>query len=180
MQHTRRGVAVLAGRTPVRRGNRGGELLDQRRAEHATIGQMIQRRILIEPAHMHRPLDDFSFASQLQVLPVASNRDHAAIEEGRFVPIDRDLGLTRRAAPLERGEIHEGKANRAFYLVHVRSGEKDGGAMRVDARDRLSQAVSPRVLQKFENRILIIAERLRHRSTQLVACKIPALRKVNG
>jgi len=74
----------------------------------------------------------------------------------------------------------KGKRMARFTLYTSGPARKTAAPWVSISRDRLSQAVSPRVLQKFENRILIVAERLRHRSTQLVACKDPALRNVNG
>ena len=85
---------------------------------------------------MHRPFDDFAvFAAKMQASRVAPHRHGAEIKLRRIAAVDGNFVFTGRAALFEAREIHEGKANGALHLMDLGAGEKNHGAMRVDALD---------------------------------------------
>ncbi len=112
------------------------------------LGDLVERRVLIEAAHMHGPFDGLTPAVEGEAAVGPRDRQDAEIEAGGIAAIDLDLALASGLALQERREVHEGKAHRAFHLVGVGPGEKDGRAMGVDAPDGLGYAMSRRIGEK--------------------------------
>ncbi len=131
--------------------DRERELVDDRVRYAAAPGDAIERRVLVEAAHMRDPFDRFARAAEAQGRTLADDRQRVEIDPRRILPVDLDFGLAGLAALFERREIHERKLDRALDLIDVGAGEEDDRARGVDALDRLAEAMGPGIGKEVED-----------------------------
>ncbi len=148
----RRGVDH--GRTGMGRRNRAREAVRERKVDGAVVGEAIERLRLVEAVHLDRPFDGLPRAPERQrAIPLARDRDDAAIEAGRKRSIGFDFGVACGSAPFQRREIQERKAHRTLDLVGALSSQEHRGRMGVDAAHP-GAAMGRRPLQERENVVL--------------------------
>src|SRR5262249_60333105 len=88
------------------------------------IGQIIQRLALIEAAHPDSPFDRFALAADREAaIESAGDGHYPTIDRRRKSAIDCNLGFASYPAFLQRGEIEERKAHRAFDLDRAASAQ---------------------------------------------------------
>ena len=135
----------------MRSPDRERELVDDSVRDAAAVGYAIERRVLVEAAHVRDPFDRLARAADRERLAIAHDRQRVEIDPRRILPVDRDFGLAGEAALFERREVHEREPDRAFDLVDRRAGEEDDRARGVDALHRLVEAVRPGVGKKAKD-----------------------------
>ena len=141
-----RGVAQWSAR--MRSPDRERELVDECVRDAAAVGYAIERRVLVEAAHVGDPFDRLAGAADRERLAIAHDRQRVEMISRRILPVDCDFGLAGLTALLERREIHEREPDRALDLVNLGAGEEDDRACGVDALHRLVEAVRPGVGKK--------------------------------
>ena len=142
------------GRAGMRRRHRAAERVGQRGVDPACIGQMVERGLLVEAAHLDRPFHRRAVAVEREPsVRRAGDRHHAQIDVRRKSPVDLELGLAGALALLEGRIIQERKAHRALDLEGAVAGEKHRGGMGVDALDRCA-VMGRRVGEQGEDRLL--------------------------
>jgi hypothetical protein len=124
------------GHSRVRRRNGAAERIGELRVDSARIRQVVERCILVEAAHLHRPFDGRAVAAEREpaVWP-ARDRQHAAINVGRERTVDLKLRLAGMLALVEGRIVQERKAHGAFDLERAVAGKKDRGGMGIDPLD---------------------------------------------
>ena len=131
----------------------------QRRAEFATLGDMIERAGLVEPPHVNGPFDRLAFAADPQPLPLPRDRNGAEIDVGRIALVDGDLRLAGTSPPGEGRLIEEGEADGALDLVNVEADEEHHRGVGIDPDHRQDQAVGLPVGEEGEHIALVDARR---------------------
>ena len=151
----------------MRRRNGTRERVGQSGVDLSSIGQMVERRGLVEAPHLDRPFDRRAVPGECQpAVRLARDRDHAAIEFGRVSPVDLKLGLAGGLALRHGGIVEERKLDRALDLVGALAREEDRSRMRIDAPYRLA-AMRRGIAQQRENLLLGLC--LAHRLAPLVS-----------
>ena len=119
-----------------------------------SIRQTIERRVLVEAAHLDRPFDRLAVAAERETaVRLARDRDDAAIDLRRERLVDLKLGLARGLA-LRGGRIVEKrKLDRALDLVDALAGEEHRGRMGVDP-PHLRAAMGRGIAQQREHLVL--------------------------
>ena len=143
-----RSTSERVARSPSRVGARSCErwiarasLRTNSRGQAAALGDLVERRVLVEAAHMRRPFHDFAGAADRQARALARDGHDVEIDARRVFAVDLDLRLAGGAALFQRREIEERQADRAPDLVDVVAGEKDDRALGVDPLHRSGEAV---------------------------------------
>src|SRR5262249_36529224 len=121
----------------MRCSHRQTECIGERLADLTGIGQIIQRLALIEAPHLDSPFDRFALAADREAaIESAGDGHYPKIDRGRKSAIDCNLGFASYPAFLQRGEIEERKAHRAFDLERSLSRQEDQSGVSVDTLDR--------------------------------------------
>ena len=135
-------------------GDRAAERLGERVVDFA--GEMIERALLVETAHLDRPFDGGPGAGDREpAVGFASDRLDAAVDFRRVRGVDGELGFARLLALVERRIIEEGKAHRALDFEGAIAGEKHRRRVRIDAVDLLV-AVGRGIAQKGQHFLLAL------------------------
>ena len=124
--------------------------------------------VLVEPAHVHDPFDDFARTPDRERRAVANDRQRLEIDARRVVAIDGDFGFASRPPLVERREIHERKPDRPLDLIDVGAGKKHDRVGGVGAPDRGAQPVRARVGEEAEHRLLRVG-RLGHSTPSTIS-----------
>ena len=124
----------------------------------AARGDAIEQRLLIEPRHLEQPFDRLPGSGQRQPIAIgAGHRHEAPIQHRRGPPVQRELGLERTSAPIERGEVEEAVADRALHLVCALADQEHVRGMGRDPLDLgAGQAVAAAVAEEREHVLLRI------------------------
>ena len=148
------GLRFDRARPGVRRGDRAAKRIGQRRVDLARVGQPVERRLLVEAAHLDRPFDRRAGTVQREpAVRPARDRHHATVDLGSEWPVDLELRLAGLFAAIERRVIQEREAHGMLDLERAGAGEKHRGGMGIDALDRLS-AMRRGVGEQREDRLL--------------------------
>ena len=143
-------------RCSMRRRHHAAEPVGKRRIDAPLIRQPIERRVLVEPAHLHRPLDRLAAPVDCELaVRLTRDRHDPAIDFGGEGAIDLELGLARRLASLQRRIVEERKAHRALDLEGALPRQEHRGRVGVEAPDRFA-AVAGGVGQEAEYGLLVI------------------------
>ena len=164
----RRPHGVAQGGSRVRTADPQRELVDDGVRNALPLGDPVERRRLVEPAHVHDPFDDFARTPDRERRAVANDRQRLEIDARRVVAIDGDLGFASRPPPVERREIHERKPDRPLDLIDVGAGKKHYRVGGVRAPDPAAQPVRARVGEEAEHRLLQVG-RLRHSTPSTIS-----------
>ena len=93
--------ASTAGAARVRSGYHPRQIIRERKIESSLIGEPVERRILVEPAHPDRPFDRLAVTAERQSFVGSADRNDTAINLRRERPVHRKLGVASRLALCE-------------------------------------------------------------------------------
>jgi hypothetical protein len=144
------------------RENRSRESIGKVTPERGLVRQAVEGRAFIEATEMDGPFDDWTLSVKAVACIVERDGDNAEVQARRVGSIDDDLGFAGGMALFKCREVHEGKMDRAFDLVDIWAGKKNGSAMSIDARDGFAQTMCPRILKESKNIGLICSHGLVH------------------
>ena len=74
------------------------QIIRERKIESSLIGEPVERRVLVEPAHPDRPFDRLAVTAERQSFVGSADRNDTAIDLRRERPVDRKLGVASRLA----------------------------------------------------------------------------------
>ena len=148
------GLEVDRRRARMHRGRRAGKPIGERVVDALVVRQMIERAVLVEAAHLHRPFDRLAGAVEFQA-PVSHARDwqHAAIELRGERPVDLQF---RQAGGMAFGQcriVEEWEPYRALDLERAIPRQEHDRCVGVDAPD-LPSAMGRRIGKKGKYGIL--------------------------
>ncbi len=124
-------------RIPMEGGDGLGQAVAALAVQFAPPGQLVEQGVLIEAAHLHRPIHHLAAAIQFETAPYpAGQGTDTEIEIGRGAAVDLQLRLTGRLARRQRGEVEKRQVDRLLQLEDTVTGQEQGGNMGVDALHR--------------------------------------------
>jgi hypothetical protein len=94
------------------------------------------KHIFVEPGHFESPLDRLSRSADCQgAIALAGDWNHPTVDFRRKRAVGSQFRLARGLAPLQSGEVEEGKFDRALDLECAVTAQEDDRCMGVDARN---------------------------------------------
>jgi len=108
-----------------------GKAIDVPGPEAALRDQPVEHEALIEPLHMHQPIDWRSVAAEREAPCGLGERHDAEIDVRREPPVEPDLSAAGQFAPHQRREIEIGEPYRLLQLEDVVADEKHPRHMRL-------------------------------------------------
>jgi hypothetical protein len=97
---------------------------------------------VVEPPHVHSPLDDLALAFEGQASVRAAQRDDAEVDLWGEAAVEFDLPFAGGLAQLQRGEIEEPQLDRLLDLEDLVLCEQNPGDVGLDEVDRVRGEVT--------------------------------------
>ena len=120
----------------MRRGDGIGGAIDAVCDKLAARGERIERRVVVEAAHMHQPVDDRALAAQPQRAAGGTrHRNHAEVNLRCERAVHSQFGQCRGVAFLNSGEVEIRVAHRPLQLECIAARQKHDGGVGVEALD---------------------------------------------
>ena len=94
---------------------------------------MIERLLLVEATHMHKPLKRLARSSKVKSIVSPSYRHDIEIDRGCVCTIDRDFRLAGALSPGDGGKVHERELHGPLHFVGVVAGKENDRTVGVDA-----------------------------------------------
>ena len=139
-------------------GDLAGELVHQRRAQSAGLGEGVEQQCLLEASHDHEPIDRRLVCREADS-PIRHTGKcaHFEIELGRGAAVPGELGLAGHPAPFCAAEIEVGIFHCALEFVGAVPGEEHKRGVSFDDIDPLHRrSVRGGRAQKIDDVALII------------------------
>ena len=138
----------------VKRGDLGGELVDQRRRQRAAREHLRQQGVLREFAHPHRVVQHRAVAFERGRGRTAADGDDVEIEVGREPAVESQFLGAEVPARFQRAEVEEPEVDGLLDLVGEFAGQQHPGDVRFDQGDRTPGLLLEPVAQPRAERLV--------------------------
>ena len=137
-----------------------GEICHALERKSALGGEAVAEVGLVEPVHVHEPLDRPSDAVEREcAVGLARDGHHPTVDLGRRSAVEDHLGVAEAPTSVGRGEVEVVVPHRSLHLQRPGAGQEDNGAVRLDAVDaRAGRPVGVRLGQKRHHLGLILGD----------------------